>query len=94
MAQATRAWGRLIAVQISARGDYAVRASYGHIRDLPKSKLGVDPENDFLPDYIVPEDRPQFGPYVADITLRRAARFEVRAMRPDGDVRELEVSIP
>ena len=37
-------------------GDYAVRASYGHIRDLPKSKLGVDPERDFEPEYIVPED--------------------------------------
>ncbi|MDP9329397.1 MAG: type I DNA topoisomerase [Actinomycetota bacterium] len=37
-------------------GDYTVRASYGHIRDLPKSKLGVDPENDFEPEYIVPED--------------------------------------
>jgi len=57
--------------------------------------LGVSPESMIgtaLLDYIVPEDRPQFGPYVADITLRRAARFEVRAMRPDGDVRELEVS--
>jgi DNA topoisomerase-1 len=37
-------------------GDYTVRASYGHIRDLPKSKLGVDPERDFEPEYIVPED--------------------------------------
>jgi DNA topoisomerase I len=37
-------------------GDFTVRASYGHIRDLPKSKLGVDPEQDFAPDYIVPED--------------------------------------
>ncbi len=37
-------------------GDYAVRASYGHIRDLPKSKLGVDAEHDFAPEYIVPED--------------------------------------
>ena len=37
-------------------GGYTVRASYGHIRDLPKSKLGVDPENDFAPEYIVPED--------------------------------------
>jgi DNA topoisomerase-1 len=37
-------------------GDFAVRASYGHIRDLPKSKLGVDPERDFEPEYIVPED--------------------------------------
>jgi DNA topoisomerase-1 len=37
-------------------GGYTVRASYGHIRDLPKSKLGVDPERDFEPEYIVPED--------------------------------------
>src|SRR3989442_2375476 len=37
-------------------GDFTVRASYGHIRDLPKSKLGVDPEHDFAPEYIVPED--------------------------------------
>jgi len=31
--------------------DYAVIASMGHLRDLPKSKLGVDIENDFEPDY-------------------------------------------
>jgi len=37
-------------------GDYAVRASYGHIRDLPKSKLGVDVERDFAVEYVVPED--------------------------------------
>jgi len=37
-------------------GEYAVRASYGHIRDLPKSQLGVDVERDFEPEYIVPED--------------------------------------
>ena len=37
-------------------GDYTVRASYGHIRDLPKSQLGVDVEHDFEPDYMVPED--------------------------------------
>jgi DNA topoisomerase-1 len=36
--------------------DYAVRASYGHIRDLPKSDLGVDVEDDFQVTYEVPED--------------------------------------
>lgn len=30
---------------------YEVIASMGHIRDLPKSKLGVDTENDFKPQY-------------------------------------------
>ena len=31
---------------------YTVAASNGHVRDLPKSQLGVDPENDFEPKYI------------------------------------------
>ena len=30
---------------------YEVIASMGHIRDLPKSKLGVDVDNDFEPIY-------------------------------------------
>jgi len=32
--------------------DYVVKASMGHLRDLPKSKMGVDLENDFTPQYI------------------------------------------
>ena len=35
-------------------GDFTVESSYGHIRDLPKSKLGVDVENGFTPTYIIP----------------------------------------
>ena len=31
--------------------DYQVKASMGHVRDLPKSKLGVDVEHGFQPDY-------------------------------------------
>ncbi|MBE9500807.1 MAG: type I DNA topoisomerase [Dehalococcoidia bacterium] len=34
---------------------YSVKASLGHVRDLPKSKLGVDVENDFAPKYLVPK---------------------------------------
>jgi DNA topoisomerase-1 len=33
--------------------DFQVKASVGHIMDLPKSKLGVDIEHDFAPDYQV-----------------------------------------
>ncbi len=36
---------------------YKVVASMGHIIDLPKSKLGVDVENDFAPHYVVMADR-------------------------------------
>ncbi len=32
-------------------GDYEVKACMGHLRDLPKSKIGVDIEHDFEPDY-------------------------------------------
>ncbi len=31
--------------------DYEVKASMGHLRDLPKSTLGVDIEHDFEPEY-------------------------------------------
>ena len=34
--------------------DFLVRSSYGHVRDLPKSELGIDVEKDFEPEYIVP----------------------------------------
>jgi len=33
---------------------YTLKASLGHIRDLPKSRLGVDVENGFMPKYVVP----------------------------------------
>jgi len=33
---------------------YGIKASLGHIRDLPRSRLGVDIENDFTPKYVVP----------------------------------------
>ncbi len=34
--------------------DYILKASLGHVRDLPRSKLGVDIENNFTPQYVVP----------------------------------------
>ncbi len=38
-------------------GNYEVRASMGHVRDLPKSKLNVDPDNNFEPTYEIIPDR-------------------------------------
>lgn len=37
--------------------DYTIEASMGHVRDLPKSVLGVDIEHDFTPTYIIPRDK-------------------------------------
>jgi DNA topoisomerase-1 len=35
-------------------GKYKVEASFGHVRDLPSSKMGIDIEHDFEPTYLVP----------------------------------------
>ena len=33
---------------------YSLKASLGHVRDLPRGQMGVDLENGFLPKYVVP----------------------------------------
>ena len=36
---------------------YTVRASVGHVRDLPSNRMGVDIEDDFRPHYVIPAKR-------------------------------------
>jgi DNA topoisomerase-1 len=58
--------GRLVIVESPAKArtigkflgrNYAVKASVGHVRDLLRSRLSVDVENDFAPEYRVPKDK-------------------------------------
>ena len=58
--------GKLVIVESPAKArtigkylgrGYTVKASMGHIRDLPKSSLGVDVDADFSPTYLVPRDK-------------------------------------
>lgn len=49
-------------------GDYTVKSSFGHIRDLNEKKLSVDVENGFKPEYVIPSDKKSV---VAD--LKKAA---------------------
>lgn len=44
--------------------NYKVEASVGHVRDLPKSKLGIDIENNFEPGYITIRGK---GPIVQEL---------------------------
>jgi DNA topoisomerase I len=37
--------------------DFTVKSSFGHVRDLPKSTLGVNIDKDFEPEYEVPSDK-------------------------------------
>jgi len=36
---------------------YSIKASVGHVRDLPQKSLGVNPNNDFAPRYVVPKGK-------------------------------------
>lgn len=58
--------GRLVIVESPAKArtlgkylgrGYTVMASMGHVRDLPKSTLGVDVDDNFTPTYLVPRDK-------------------------------------
>src|SRR5829696_6853909 len=58
--------GRLVIVESPAKArtigkylgsGYTVKASMGHVRDLPKSTLGVDVDDNFAPTYLVPRDK-------------------------------------
>jgi DNA topoisomerase-1 len=60
---------------------FRVLASMGHVRDLPKSKLGVDVDNGFAPHYIVIKGK---GPILKE--LREAAReADTVYLAPDPD---------
>ena len=36
---------------------YSVKASMGHVRDLPRGKLGVEVEDNFDPHYVIMSDK-------------------------------------
>ncbi len=65
--------------------DYTVKASVGHVMDLPKSKLGVDIENNFEPKYIQIKGK---GPVVKE--LKAAAKKADRILLATDPDREGE----
>ncbi len=64
---------------------FAVESSYGHIRDLPKSKIGIDVDHDFTPSYIIPK---KAEPVVAH--LRALARKADKVILATDEDREGE----
>src|SRR5690554_744744 len=65
--------------------NYTVKASMGHLRDLPKSQMGVDIENDFEPKYISIRGR---GEIIKE--LRAAAKSANRVLLASDPDREGE----
>src|SRR3954470_4880358 len=54
---------------------YDVTASVGHVRDLPKSKPGVDVDNDFEPQYIVPREKKDIVNKIREMALTASGIF-------------------
>ena len=55
-------------------GDFVVRSSQGHIRDLKKNNSGVDVEHGFLPVYVIPDEKQEV---VAELTKLAKSAEEV-----------------
>ncbi len=60
---------------------YDVQASVGHVRDLPKSQLGVNIEEDFAPRYIVPREKKEVVKKLKESA--KSASFIYLATDPD-----------
>src|SRR5436853_175651 len=54
--------------------DYLVKASIGHIKDLPSKKLGVDVDHDFEPTYeVIPDSKKRNNKRIV-AELKKAAK--------------------
>ncbi len=86
----TRAGGTLVVVESPAKATtikkylgagYVVKASVGHIKDLPKAKTGIDVKNGFQPEYVVIEGKKKV---IADIKAA-AKKVDQVLLAPDPD---------
>src|SRR3954447_15486994 len=82
--------GKLVIVESPAKAKtigkylgrgYTVKASMGHIRDLPKSTLGVEVDHDFAPKYLIPRDKMKTVKELKESV--QAAREVILATDPD-----------
>lgn len=50
--------------------DFRVESSFGHVRDLPKSKLGVDVEHNFRPTYVIPAQSKKVAAFLKNLAQK------------------------
>ena len=61
--------------------DFEVAASKGHVRDLPKTRFGIDIENGWVPTYRLLKDRKE----VLSALKKQAAKADAVYLAPDPD---------
>jgi len=64
---------------------YQVESSFGHIRDLPTSKMGIDIKNNFIPEYVIPDKAKK-----TVSTLKSAAKKSTEVILASDEDREGE----
>jgi len=70
---------------------YEIRASMGHVMDLPKSTLGVDVEHNFLPQFEISEDKKAT---IAELKkLAKTAEVVLLATDPDREGEAISANI-
>ncbi|MBI2158883.1 MAG: type I DNA topoisomerase, partial [Candidatus Rokubacteria bacterium] len=68
-------------IQKYLNSNYIVKASMGHVRDLPKSQLGVDPKKGFKPKYVVSPGKKK----VLDALKKAAEKADILYVATDPD---------
>src|SRR2546422_5946574 len=68
-------------IQKYLNSSYIVKASMGHVRDLPKSQLGVDPKKGFKPKYVVSPGKKK----VLDELKKAAEKVDILYIATDPD---------
>ena len=61
--------------------DYHISASMGHVRDLPRGEFGVDVENGFAPQYVIPKEKIK----AVNSLVKEAAQVEKLWLATDPD---------
>src|SRR5947208_7199454 len=65
---------------------YTVEASFGHVKDLPKSTLGVDVDNDFETEYIVIPGKKRFLASRRNLAVGAESLYWPRNQDREGDM--------
>jgi len=61
--------------------EYKVLSSYGHVRDLPKNKIGIDVENNFEPKYVIPAKAKK----IINLLKKESKKTEITILATDED---------
>ncbi len=65
--------------------DYKVLSSFGHVRDLPQKKIGVDTEKDYQPSYSIPRKANKALKAIKSAITDKNSKIEKVILAPDED---------